>query len=398
MFYFQDSNFSESLTTHEAILTMTNQAIISSSYGFGVFAFATASGISLLFEDEVFDKFLEKNKFNLIVGIDEITNSNSIVKLQELEKKYYPNLRVNVFYHNNSNSLFHPKFIWFKSYGKITLLTGSSNLTEKALIRNKEAYTINEFEDEALVSFETYWDLWILQNQENFKSSSDSEVIRRAKLNIFRPKKKRMTTIEDTPANSDINKADVDDTNETPYEDKKHTVSIDLIDKADVHETWAIENNQDVVVAEIPNNNKRWKQANFSKEIFYKFFGASLDNDKQRRILLRNVKQKGVLEEVESRNTVKVRSRNFRVELGAVGTLDYPIGEFRPIGIFVKVATRAFVYSIFMPDDIEYQNVYDYLYEYHPVENKSNKMNRYLTKVNEIKEVCPNINLWTIKW
>lgn len=398
MFYFQDSNFSESLTTHEAILTMTNQAIISNSYGFGVFAFATASGISLLFEDEVFEKFLENNKFNLIVGIDEITNSNSIFKLQELEKKYNPNLKVNVFYHNNSNSLFHPKFIWFKSNGKITLLTGSSNLTEKALIRNKEAYTINEFEGESLDSFETYWDLWISQNNENFKSSSNSEVIQRASLNIFRAKEKKMNTLEDNQVNFDIDKSDDHDTNEIPLGDEYDTDNIDFIDKEDVHGTWAIEDNQDVVVAEIPNNNKRWKQANFSKDIFYNFFGASLDTDKQRRILLRNVRRRGILEKVESRNTVKVRSKNFRVELGAAGDLDYPIGEFRPIGIFVKVATRAFVYSIYMPDDIEYQNVYEYLYEYHPLENKRNKMNRYLTKVDEIKEVCPNLNLWTIKW
>jgi hypothetical protein len=49
----------------------------------GAFAFASCDGVKLLLKDEVFKKFAGANKFELIVGIDEITNEKAPLALKE---------------------------------------------------------------------------------------------------------------------------------------------------------------------------------------------------------------------------------------------------------------------------------------------------------------------------
>jgi len=56
------------------------------------------------------------------------------------------------------------------------------------------------------------------------------------------------------------------------------------------------------------------------------------------------------LSDIENRQSVSVKSKNYRFELDAASGLDYPTNG-RPIGVFIKVSTRIFMYHLFMPSD-----------------------------------------------
>lgn len=403
MFYIQDGRFSQSLTTHEAILTAATSTQNIGSYGVGVFAFATSGGASLVFEDQVLSNFLSNNRFTLIVGVDDITNTNTLDKLRELRNLYQPNLEVKVFFHNDSGSLFHPKFVWFKIDGEIKLITGSGNLTEKGLRRNREAFTISNLANNELRDFEEYWNLWFSENNGNLRDLDDEEVLRKAAQNATRFVRSRRLEIEleveeenissETANNPLITETVNEEVAPPELVDGNSSFVPEILENED-YEAWTIEDNPEVLVAEIPNSGDRWKQANFNRAVFEGFFGGEAGVNEERRILLRHVGTTGTLEELEVRPTVSVRSRNYRVELNAAGGLDYPAGDNRPIGVFIKVATRSFIYLLVMPEDVNYNEVLTYL-------NNSqlrvaNRMRRYLTDVEELRENCPSLSFWLI--
>jgi len=113
-FYIQDPNYPNSYSLHEALL----RACEGAEYGGGAYAFVSTGGIKLFFEDEAFLRFINNGSFKIIVGIDEITNENAMIKLDAL-KNNYPNLEACAFLHDTQGSMFHPKFCWFKSKRKI---------------------------------------------------------------------------------------------------------------------------------------------------------------------------------------------------------------------------------------------------------------------------------------
>ncbi|WP_342493217.1 hypothetical protein [Bacillus sp. FSL W7-1346] len=385
MFYIQDGQFSHSLTTHEAILTAATSIHDDVDYGAGVFAFATSGGASLVFEDPIISKFLSNNSFTLIVGIDDITNTNTLNKLRELSD-IYPNLEAKVFCHSDSGSLFHPKFIWFKIDGEIRLITGSGNLTEKGLRRNREAFTINYLSKNVLSAFEDYWNVWISENTDNLYNLDDDKVLRIAARNTTKfIRNYRLET------NSHEDENTFTDTERENQSQNIERIPSEILEIED-YEAWTIEDNPEVLVAEIPNSGNRWKQANFNRSVFESFFGGIAGLNVERRILLRHVGTTGNLEEIEVRPTVSVRSQNYRVELNAAGGLDYPKGGNRPIGIFIKVATRSFIYSLVMPKDVIYNEVLSYLNNNQP--RVGNRMRRYLTDVDELRENCSSLNFW----
>ncbi|MEH7547756.1 phospholipase D family protein [Neobacillus vireti] len=408
MFYIQDGRFSHSLTTHEAILTAATSKhnVVDFFAGAGVFAFATSGGASLLFEDQVFKDFLSNNHFTLIVGVDDITNTKALNKLRELRDLYQPNLEVKVFCHNDRGSLFHPKFIWFKIDGELRLITGSGNLTEKGLRRNREAFTINIYKDTAARAVEEYWDLWISENNSNLLDLDDEKVIRKAARNAERfVRTRRLETElegdeeENTSPDTANEPSDLEPTDTIAGENLPEGVLVNTpnatgILETEDYEAWTIEDNPEVLVAEIPNNNVRWKQANFNVAVFERFFGGIAGGHVERRILLRHVGNTGLLEELEVRPTVSVKSKNYRIELNAATGLDYPKGDDRPIGIFIKVATRSFLYSLVMPGDVIYNEVLDYLNDCEP--RAGIRMRRYLTNVEELRANCPSLGFWLI--
>lgn len=395
MFYIQDGNFSKSLTTHEAILTVATGSNNIMNYGAGVFAFATSGGASLVFEDRILRNFLSTSNFTLIVGIDDITNTNTLKKLRELRDVYQPKLEIKVFCHNDLNSIFHPKFVWFNIDGEIRLITGSGNLTERGLRRNREAFTISRYTDEAISGFEDYWNLWIKENEENLYDLDDERVTRKVAQNSVRYGAARRWEVEPEAEEDAIidELATVGINEEAEVQAEQPEATQEILEVED-YEAWTIEDNFEVLVAEIPNSGNRWKQANFNVDVFKGFFGGVAGVNEERRILLRHVDATGNLEELEVRPTVSVRSQNYRVELNAAAGLEYPNGDERPIGVFIKVSTRTFIYSLVMPGNLNYNEVVGYLNNSQP--RVGNRMRRYLTNVEGLRRNCPNLGFWSI--
>ena len=117
------------------------QAMDGASDGHGIFAFASRDGVNSLLLDEAVTEFLGRASFDLLVGIDAVTNRPTLERLQELQGEY-PNLSVRVFW-NRTKGLFHPKIARFsRDDGSQTVIFGSGNLTPGGLRDNFEAYSV----------------------------------------------------------------------------------------------------------------------------------------------------------------------------------------------------------------------------------------------------------------
>lgn len=373
--YIQDPTFPEEYSLHEALI----HACDSTSYGAGAFAFVTSGGVRLFLEDPAFDKLVSKDGFKLIVGIDEITSEKALMKLQELKSRY-PKLEVYAFLHDTKGSLFHPKFCWFKRNTGGMLVVGSGNLTEKGLRRNREAFGLVELNEAKTLEIEELWNRWLSHNAVYLRQIDDPKVLEKARKNI-----RIYSTIKEK-VELDIEAEDqVEDQPEPDtHPDTKEFEPEDL-------EAWNFTDEDAVLVAEIPNNNTRWKQANFSKEAFEQFFGAKAGNN-DLRILLRNVLDDGAFSHAEVRQSVSVASQNYRFELGAAAGLVYP-DNGRPIGVFIRVSTRMFLYILAMPTDTYYPEVRSYLDAKIP---SAAGMKRYRTNVEELKANCSHLPFWQI--
>jgi hypothetical protein len=103
---------------------------------------------------------------------------------------------------------------------------------------------------------------------------------------------------------------------------------------------------EDVLVTEFPVTRDRPAQANFKRKDYEGFFGA--EESTLRRVTLRLVDGTGDTGEIQSRPTVFRRSRNFSFELDGLKTaIDADTG--RPIGLFLRLSTGEFLYSVFPP-------------------------------------------------
>lgn len=102
--------------------------------GGGVFAFASKGGVEAIFGLPNISHMLKAGRpFHLIVGIDAITNAEALLSIGEKVSTHGKSLKAQVFLHDQAPSTFHPKFSWFQKQGRVSLITGSGNLTERGL-------------------------------------------------------------------------------------------------------------------------------------------------------------------------------------------------------------------------------------------------------------------------
>lgn len=80
MLSIQDPSFGKNKLLHEALLEACDVAL----YGAGAYAYVTSSGVSMLMKDKVFEKFMSRGKYHLVVGMDDITNTKTLDSLTEL--------------------------------------------------------------------------------------------------------------------------------------------------------------------------------------------------------------------------------------------------------------------------------------------------------------------------
>jgi len=368
-FYFQDPTIPYSYSLHEALL----QACLGAQSGGGAYAFVSQDGVKLLLEDEAFKSFVDIGTFKLVVGIDEITNENALKKLRTL-RDMYSGLDIVAFLHDVEGSLFHPKFTWFRNNQGGILIVGSGNLTARGLRRNWEAFSITQVDKHKIKEIEKDWNGWLAHSADCLRSIDDECVLEKARINLRSRFKKKFKVKPESKIVKVIEKK---------WQDGE--VSEDI-------EAWDFTDTDVVLVAEIPKSGNRWNQANFDIHTFTDFFGAK-PGDNSQRILLRNVEKNGFFSDIEIRPSVSVVSQNYRFELKAAADLDYP-SSGRPIGIFIRVSTRMFLYVIAMPKDNFHQTVKQFLNQ--KWEGRADRMKRIYTNVQQLRTNCANLPFWKI--
>ena len=320
--------------------------------GGGIFAWANANGVKSLLEDDAFDEFLLAGNFRLFVGTDSITDPPAIDKLGEISTKR-PRLEVRAFM-SPTSSLFHPKLAWFEHDSHLSLIVGSGNLTMGGLRSNWEAFVVLKLtgsdRKNALAEIEQF----LTSVTQHLLPISDPRVLEQAKKNSGNERSLRSTSPKPQP------KTDV----------------VSTVEK--------------VLVAEIPKAGDRWAQANFDLQNYEQFFGAKAGT--QRRISLHHVDASGTLGEVESRPSVEVASQNYRFELAAARGQAYPTGG-SPIGVFVRLTTGEFLYSLLLPGDSGYSEVSQLLSEHW--HGRAGRKRRVRFSVEDVVAAWPASPLWS---
>lgn len=392
--YIQDPSFNKSEYLHEALIS----ACVGKTTGGGAYAFASKNGVELLIEDDNFKQFLKNGKYLLIVGMDEITNLPAIETLKKLQDKYEGHLQVKAYIHNSKGSTFHPKYSWFANEEGGTLILGSGNLTQKGLRQNREAYAIEQCTKEEIAETKKQWDEWV-SHSKMFLFDLNDDIVRECAVRNT----KRMNAVVELQKKVGrsqevkhfvkyleiLNGTSVDLKDET--KEKAHEVIFDEDLDIDLP-YWTIYLNKEVLIAEIPKSGTRWQQVNFDKKSFEKFFGATCGENGVYRILFRNMRHDGILSEIEIRPSVSVASQNYRFELDAAKGHDYPSGTERPLGVFVKISPRDFMYELVMPGDEAYSACIEVLNDKEAY--AANRMRRIRFLCQEIYEKTPQLALW----
>lgn len=329
------------------------QCCVGAHSGGAIFAWTNSSGAKSLLADETFVKFVELGAFDLVVGIDLITDEAAVKMLIERDAAL-ENLHVRVFLHEE-RAIFHPKLAWFETKKGLRLIVGSGNLTMGGLRGNWEAFSVSQVDGAEADAIKKRLAAWREDWESVLVPVTDPRVMERAKKNTGNERSLKGATKKVPP--------------ETITDEEAS-----------------------VLVAEIPAAGVRWSQANFDQANYEVFFGAKVGT--QRRISLYSVAEDGHTGEVESRPSVEVASQNYRFELAAARGLDYPsVG--RPIGAFVRLPTGQFLYMLVMPGSAHHPALEAFLDG--KWTGRADRMRRVRTSVAELRAAWPTSPLWTAK-
>lgn len=333
----QDNNVPDVLTLDEAFKSCIESN--STSLIYGAYAFVTTGGFDIMFNNIEQKEYIKK--VTLIIGMDGITNTECVEYLKKTDPRIFD---IKAYIPNTSSAIFHPKFCILAndSKSKGWLIIGSGNLTVRGIRKNQEAYTAIELSESDLNEVLKTWENWLNATNKNIKNLNDEVVTARALRNSHtfrRPSTKGVRS-------SGSKTGRKDPSTQTPAGDTFSSERKDL-------DGWLFNNESEVLIAEIPKASTRWNQANFDKKTYLEYFAGSLVTSKK-QVILRHVSPvNGVLESIEYRPCVAVKSQNYRVELSAASGLDYPKSA-APIAVFINVGKRTFIYSLFMPEHAYY--------------------------------------------
>lgn len=309
-FHIQDPS-GAGLTMLDAVAEAADGAV----RGGGVFAFASRKGVDALLGDPAIETLTSEGEFDLVVGIDAITDVRAIDALASWSGRR-SGLACRVLVHGLP-ILFHPKFCWFVHDERLALLAGSGNLTPGGLVGNLEAFAVTSHEGKAATATEVGIRAWLERWSPKLLALDDPEVQRRAKDNsgAERSLRKRMPPEEE--------------------EEEPPTVPVDPGNEADA------------LVLEIPRNAPGRAQLDVGIKYFREFFGAKPGIVK--RIRIQHVDADGSLGDIEPpRSLIWTKSRNFRFEAAAGHGKDYP-EEGRVLAAFVRMPDGLFRYRLLWP-------------------------------------------------
>lgn len=344
----------------ETILDACHNAVS----GAGLFAFASVEGARLLLDDKTFVAFAARNPFDLIVGVDAVTNMPAVNAIASAATRAKA-MTIAFFLNEHPHALFHPKFCWFRHKTGGRLIVGSGNLTIGGMRSNWEAFSVTLLKPNETDDVETFWRTWKAKQTAVLLPPDDSRIISRASQNDGWV---NFVTWEAT-----THRRHGGGSAKRPREEAAGPIRRDSV----------------VLIAEIPRGGNRWTSAGFDLKNYEAFFGAKVGT--QRRIVLQHVNPDGSLGDVESRPSVAVKSHNYRFELGAASGLPYPT-RGAPIGVFVKVAVRTFRYRLLMPGDSDYRLVSRILDE--KWVGRSGEMRRVPMSASDLRDAWPDSPLW----
>lgn len=356
----------------EYLIDTLLEACEGATRGAGAFAFLSTGGVQLFLRDRGFADFAEAGTFDLVVGVDAITDLAAVAALEAVQADL-PSLASKVHIPTHTRSIFHPKFAWFEKPGGGVLITGSGNLTAGGLRWNVEAFSVSTLNTREVRGLSARWDAFKDRSAASLFTTDDPMVIARLERNAERRRLERTR-----PPDPRL-----------PRPGDPLLAEARAEAAADVDALPTVAPTTEVLVAEIPQSGSRWKQANFSQETFIKFFGAS--TTAARTAYLFHVRADGTVGEQERRPAVVVASHNYRFELDAAAGIAYP-AEGRPIGIFVRIATRSFTYMLVLPGDPVHSRLTALLQA--TVPNAGRQMRRVVLPAERVQAVWPDSPLW----
>lgn len=360
-------------------------------------AFASYSGVSAL-RKYIKDGKKHGMKAKVILGIDQKgTSKEALEEVLSWDIEAY-------IYHTDSRNIFHPKVYLFENIDIFTLIVGSNNLTVPGLVENVECSLMikDVKENSVYADFYKYWKNILDGSEENLYPLT-KELIE----NLF--KDKIIPSETERAKRYDNGSTESDSVSTTSLKFKRQAiqslplgfrpsprkVKVKKVTKKDSQSSTVTKEKtlyvgEEVLIAEI-GGGPRWKQVNFPVDIFENFFGAERGNNNY-QIELMNIAKDGSLGEVETRQAVSVKSKNYRFEINCAETAGiYPGNKNRPIGLFVKLDSTNFLYSVLMPGDKPYKKIKKYLYE----ESKNNKreLKRAIVHIEAIHALYPELIL-----
>jgi hypothetical protein len=193
-----------------------------------------------------------------------------------------------------------------------SLIVGSGNLTTGGLRANWEAFVVERLTGRAAKEALKGIEAFITDQAPNLAPLTDQRVLDRVKKNTGNERSLR--SVPPPPSASTGVEQSVDE----------------------------------VLIADMNRTEARLAQANFKVKDYEGFFGAQRGT--QRRISLRLVDANGSVGDIQSRPSVEAKSKNYRFELDGLKAAHLG-SSGRPIGVFLRLSTGEFVYSLVRPED-----------------------------------------------
>ncbi len=323
-FHVQDPTNPEATYLLEALVDAAAHAIRWRA----VYAFATRGGVDLLLTDDGVEHFLKNGgKFQLIVGVDAVTNVAALQRLQEIADKT-PGFEPRVFM-NTAPGLFHPKFSHFSfADGAEQLVAGSGNLTAGGLRRNFEAYVVANGK---AGEFATQLDAFIKFQTVAISEIDEAALARAAKNTVNLVKTKVAAPVGVTPPVT------------PPQPNVPEGIPV-LFPTVGAR----------VLVAYVPGAGGRWTQAHLNRAVIDEFFHVT--NLKTQRVFLTGIRHNGSREQERVRPVIRSDvNENLKLEIDLGQGLQYPSASAgKPILVFAERQLRTFDYMLLMPDDPGY--------------------------------------------
>ena len=354
-------------------------------------AFASYGGTSALTK-YITDSKKQGMKIRVVLGIDQKGTSK-----EALEEVLSWGVDAWI-YHTEARSIFHPKVYLFENKDIFTLIVGSNNLTIPGLVHNVEcSLLIKDIRSNPIhKDFYHYWKSILAGSDDNLYPITQDLINKLSDegyIPLENERVKRYENLSEEPRE----RHGASMFKRTPLQRMpvgfipQRRVSVKQLGKKGAdkkHTTKSLYVGEEVLIAEI-GGGPRWKQVNFPVEIFENFFGAKRGNNTY-QIELLNIAKDGSLGNVETRQAVSVKSRNYRFEIKCAETDGpYPGDNCRPIGIFVKLDDKSFLYQVLLADYPRYKDVKQYLYK--ESQNGARELKRAIVHVEAIHAIYPEL-------